>query len=98
MASGFGFTGGVSRCFTEWQTFLSCYTANSTDHPSECQLNAEDYFECLHHPKERTRVKEVKVKYLESLKKEAGGKEEKEGLVRVKADLVEGLGLIPEKK
>ncbi|KAM6503250.1 hypothetical protein JOM56_000193 [Amanita muscaria] len=50
MASGFGFTGGRSRCFTHWQEFQKCYI--QSDKPTECRPLADDYLECLHRPKE----------------------------------------------
>ncbi|KAI3618534.1 hypothetical protein CBS9595_002897 [Malassezia furfur] len=50
MASGFGFNGGPSRCFSFWQDFRKCYvTAESA---GECMPQKDDYLECLHHTKE----------------------------------------------
>merc|ERR1711939_336169 len=31
MASGYGLTGGVSRCFPFWQEYMSCYVINQND-------------------------------------------------------------------
>ncbi|KAG6299260.1 hypothetical protein E4U09_008300 [Claviceps aff. purpurea] len=60
MASGYGFHGGVGRCFPFWQEVLACYVVNaSPDDPSgakKCAPAAEDYYECLHHRKEFARA------------------------------------------
>jgi len=55
MASGFGYTGGRSRCFPFWQEFAKCYA--QADFPSQCILQKEDYVECLHHTQEKARAK-----------------------------------------
>ncbi|KAK9759839.1 hypothetical protein K7432_016723 [Basidiobolus ranarum] len=57
MASGFGFNGGRNRCFNLWQEFSKCYVMS--DNPSECILQQEDYFECLHHTKEIARANTI---------------------------------------
>ncbi|WFD41410.1 hypothetical protein MPSI1_000037 [Malassezia psittaci] len=57
MASGFGFNGGPSRCFSFWQDFRKCYvTAESA---GDCMPQKDDYLECLHHTKE-VRVSSLK--------------------------------------
>ncbi|KAJ2902310.1 hypothetical protein MKZ38_000700 [Zalerion maritima] len=60
MASGYGLTGGPSRCFPFWQEVLGCYVVNSSsDNPrgaSKCSPVLDDYYECLHHKKERARA------------------------------------------
>ncbi|KAF9447741.1 hypothetical protein P691DRAFT_775902 [Macrolepiota fuliginosa MF-IS2] len=62
MASGFGFSGGRSRCFTYWQEFQKCYAG--TDDPKSCATQYFDYFECLHHPKELARAKAIEQEFL----------------------------------
>ncbi|KAG6841553.1 hypothetical protein C0991_009588 [Blastosporella zonata] len=62
MASGFGYNGGRSRCFTYWQEFSKCYA--QTDHPVACRPQSEDYLECLHGKKELDRGKEVKAELI----------------------------------
>ncbi|ODV59923.1 uncharacterized protein ASCRUDRAFT_18070, partial [Ascoidea rubescens DSM 1968] len=63
-SSGFGLRGGTGRCFGEWQRFMECYTNAGTTKPSQCQPNADDYFECLHHSKEKARTLAIKTEYL----------------------------------
>ncbi|KAG6907655.1 hypothetical protein DXG01_007859 [Tephrocybe rancida] len=58
MASGFGYNGGRSRCFTYWQEFSKCYA--QTDNPVACRPQSDDYLECLHGTKELARAKQVK--------------------------------------
>ncbi|TVY80520.1 NADH dehydrogenase [ubiquinone] iron-sulfur protein 5-B [Lachnellula suecica] len=56
MSSGYGLSGGQSRCFPFWQEVLACYVVNtSADDDSgkkKCAPILEDYYECLHHKKE----------------------------------------------
>ena len=52
MASGFGSRGSVGRCYSFWTDFSRCLASAET--PSDCKLQREDYFECLHHKKEFT--------------------------------------------
>ncbi|KIL64105.1 hypothetical protein M378DRAFT_163582 [Amanita muscaria Koide BX008] len=68
MASGFGFTGGRSRCFTHWQEFqlTQCYI--QSDKPTECRPLADDYLECLHRPKEIARAKAVQDEFIRKAK------------------------------
>ncbi|PWN23986.1 hypothetical protein BCV69DRAFT_236807, partial [Microstroma glucosiphilum] len=73
--SGFGFTGGRSRCFTFWQEFQKCYSV--ADHPSECVPQKDDYLECLHHGKEIARAKQVKEHYIHHEIKKAKEQREK---------------------
>ncbi|OAP59183.1 hypothetical protein AYL99_06481 [Fonsecaea erecta] len=60
MASGYGLTGGVSRCFPFWQEYMSCYVINQHDPAARakgvCAPRLEDYYECLHHKKEYART------------------------------------------
>ncbi|BFZ63787.1 hypothetical protein YB2330_004919 [Saitoella coloradoensis] len=50
MASGYGMTGGRSRCFPFWQDYLACNA--QSEKVGECTLAMQDYMECLHHTKE----------------------------------------------
>ncbi|KAL1948864.1 hypothetical protein VTO73DRAFT_10670 [Trametes versicolor] len=65
MASGFGYNGGVSRCFAYWQEF------SKTDVPSKCTAQVEDYLECLHHTKEIARAKAVKAEFIRKAEHQA---------------------------
>jgi NADH dehydrogenase (ubiquinone) Fe-S protein 5 len=47
---GVGYDGGRPRCFHFFQEYLKCYTQN--DHHRACQLEYEDYDECIFHKKE----------------------------------------------
>lgn len=57
MASGLGVYGGRGRCHAFWVDFSECMA--KAEVPSECQLMREDYFECLHHRKEFTRMNTI---------------------------------------
>ena len=50
MASGYGLTGNVGRCYGAFMDFSEC--VSKADVPSDCFKLREDYFECLHHRKE----------------------------------------------
>lgn len=50
MASGFGTTGQVGRCYPLWMDFSKCLA--DADSRSACAAFREDYLECLHHRKE----------------------------------------------
>ncbi|KAI4275092.1 MAG: hypothetical protein LQ337_003464 [Flavoplaca oasis] len=67
MASGYGLAGGPSRCFPFWQELLACYVVNTnTDDVTgakKCVPALEDYYECLHHRKERARAIELQRAY-----------------------------------
>ncbi|ORY82891.1 hypothetical protein BCR35DRAFT_290647 [Leucosporidium creatinivorum] len=90
MASGFGYTGGRSRCFPYWQDFQKCYA--SADTPSQCTLPKEDYLECLHHTKEVSRALTIKSQYLTKTAHELEAKR-KEAEVAVESGIM-GLGLL----
>ncbi|TKA66748.1 hypothetical protein B0A55_10239 [Friedmanniomyces simplex] len=67
MASGFGLSGGPSRCFPFWQEVLACYVVN-TDADSDsgkhkCRPVLDDYYECLHHKKEAAKVSALQAAY-----------------------------------
>ena len=52
MVSGHGFKGyGRGRCYTLWQDFMACITKHHSYGAGICQLEREDYIECLHHGK-----------------------------------------------
>ncbi|KAL8641513.1 MAG: hypothetical protein Q9228_001690 [Teloschistes exilis] len=67
MASGFGLNGGPSRCFPFWQELLACYVVNTNSEDisgaKKCVPALEDYYECLHHRKERARAVEMQRAY-----------------------------------
>ncbi|KAL8705600.1 MAG: hypothetical protein Q9201_001287 [Fulgogasparrea decipioides] len=67
MSSGYGLAGGPSRCFPFWQELLACYVVNTnTDDVTgakKCVPALEDYYECLHHRKEKARVIEMQRAY-----------------------------------
>ncbi|KAH8663536.1 hypothetical protein BGZ60DRAFT_490222 [Tricladium varicosporioides] len=67
MSSGFGLSGGQSRCFPFWQEMLACYVVNTnTEDDSgkkKCAPMLEDYYECLHHKKEASRVRSLQTAY-----------------------------------
>ncbi|KAG6860498.1 hypothetical protein C0995_010484 [Termitomyces sp. Mi166 len=88
--SGFGYTGGRSRCFTYWQEFSRCYA--QTDNPAACRPQSEDYLECLHGTKEVARAKQVKA---ELLRKAQAAVREGQKAADISADGgIVGLGLI----
>ncbi|TFK32330.1 hypothetical protein BDQ12DRAFT_728754 [Crucibulum laeve] len=94
MASGFGYTGGRSRCFTYWQEFSKCYA--QTDAPSECRPQVNDYLECLHHPQEIARAKVVEK---ELIRKAQSAATEGRKAADILADgAVVGVGLIKRSK
>ncbi|KAJ7515700.1 hypothetical protein O6H91_22G024200 [Diphasiastrum complanatum] len=57
MASGFGLHGGKGRCFDVWMDFSECISRCTM--PAECALLRDDYFECLHHRKEFSRLNAI---------------------------------------
>ncbi|KAL8753264.1 MAG: hypothetical protein Q9184_005472 [Pyrenodesmia sp. 2 TL-2023] len=61
---------GPSRCFPFWQELLACYVVNTnTEDVSgaiKCVPVLEDYYECLHHRKEKARVAELQRAYRRS--------------------------------
>ncbi|KAI6029719.1 hypothetical protein PISMIDRAFT_681491 [Pisolithus microcarpus 441] len=69
MASGFGYTGGRSRCFVYWQEFSKCYS--QADAPSQCRVQADDYLECLHHTKEIERAKAIRAEFIKQAEHQA---------------------------
>ncbi|GLB42157.1 putative NADH dehydrogenase (ubiquinone) Fe-S protein 5 [Lyophyllum shimeji] len=94
MASGFGYTGGRSRCFVFWQEFAKCYA--QTDDPAACRPQSEDYLECLHHKKEFERAKAVQDEFIR--KAEAQAREGQKAADLVANGVIVGLGLIQRTK
>ncbi|TLS31170.1 hypothetical protein PpBr36_02419 [Pyricularia pennisetigena] len=56
-----------SRCFPFWQELLACYVVNTSGEDDsgkkKCAPALEDYYECLHHKKERARVEALQLAY-----------------------------------
>ncbi|KAL0959880.1 hypothetical protein HGRIS_011549 [Hohenbuehelia grisea] len=90
MASGFGFSGGTSRCFAYWQEFSKCYAQASN--PTECRPQSEDYLECLHRPKEIARAKAVRDEYVRQMEHKA--KEDSSAADSLAAGTIVGVGII----
>ncbi|KAG6829576.1 hypothetical protein H0H87_001945 [Tephrocybe sp. NHM501043] len=90
MASGFGYSGGRSRCFVYWQEFSKCYA--QTDNPVVCRPQSDDYLECLHGKKELARAKEVKEELIRQA--QASVKEGQKAADIAAAGGVVGVGLI----
>ncbi|KAG9234001.1 hypothetical protein BJ875DRAFT_28269 [Amylocarpus encephaloides] len=67
MSSGYGLNGGPSRCFPFWQEVLACYVVNTSSEDDsgkkKCVPVLEDYYECLHHKKEASRVRALQTAY-----------------------------------
>ncbi|CAG8983798.1 hypothetical protein HYALB_00006764 [Hymenoscyphus albidus] len=67
MASGYGYNGGTSRCFPFWQEVLACYVVNTNSEDDsgkkKCVPVLEDYYECLHHKKEASRIRALQIAY-----------------------------------
>ena len=54
MVHGYGKNGGRGRCYIFWNDLLTCVRhaeSANIDHVKECELQREDYLECLHHKK-----------------------------------------------
>ncbi|GAA6060854.1 hypothetical protein JCM10212_006234 [Sporobolomyces blumeae] len=91
MASGFGYTGGRSRCFPFWQDFQKCYAGADT--PQQCVLQKEDYLECLHHTKEVSRALKIKTEYLTRTAVELEKKRQEHAQSQYETGIM-GLGLL----
>ncbi|GBG91400.1 hypothetical protein CBR_g52287 [Chara braunii] len=72
MASGFGVTGGMGRCYPFWMDFSECMS--QCEEPAQCLKLREDYFECLHHHKEFSRINAINKEKLRQLKEAKEGK------------------------
>ncbi|KAK2461172.1 hypothetical protein APHAL10511_006699 [Amanita phalloides] len=90
MASGFGYTGGRSRCFTFWQEFQDCYI--KSDNPVECRPLSGDYLECLHRSKETARAKAIQDEFIR--KAQAAAKEGRKAADVLAEGTIVGVGLI----
>ncbi|CAO1629291.1 unnamed protein product [Sympodiomycopsis kandeliae] len=90
MASGYGYNGGTSRCFTFWREFQACYV--QADTPGDCVNQKEDYLECLHHGKEMQRAEKLRQHYVAQEHKKAKEQREK-GELRATGGIL-SLGLI----
>ncbi|KAI5309588.1 hypothetical protein KEM55_002883 [Ascosphaera atra] len=69
-----------SRCYPFWQELLSCYVINSADGvegKQKCLGATEDYYECLHHGKEQSRMKAMEIAYRKSEAQQAKESAEK---------------------
>ncbi|CAG8674839.1 14034_t:CDS:2, partial [Gigaspora rosea] len=66
-SSGYGIAGGRGRCFVFWQEFRKCYAM--ADRPQDCALQLDDYFECLHHTKEKARARKIKAEEVKQIEK-----------------------------
>ncbi|GJJ14958.1 hypothetical protein Clacol_009228 [Clathrus columnatus] len=94
MASGFGWHGNRSRCFTHWQEFAKCYAG--TDRPAECMPAAEDYLECLHHTKEKKRAQIIQAQFAKVAEERA---KDSRKAAEITADgVIVGLGLMSKDK
>ncbi|KAJ3570566.1 hypothetical protein NP233_g4317 [Leucocoprinus birnbaumii] len=92
MASGFAYSGGRPRCFAYWQDFQKCYAG--TDDPKGCMNQYFDYFECLHHTKEKARAKTVEEQFLR--KAQAVAKEGRKAADVLADGAIVGLGIIQQ--
>eukprot|EP00545_Synedropsis_sp_CCMP1620_P006601 CAMPEP_0119003236 /NCGR_PEP_ID=MMETSP1176-20130426/443_1 /TAXON_ID=265551 /ORGANISM="Synedropsis recta cf, Strain CCMP1620" /LENGTH=78 /DNA_ID=CAMNT_0006954815 /DNA_START=64 /DNA_END=300 /DNA_ORIENTATION=+ len=59
MSSGFGLKGNLGRCYPFFADYKDCLQNRENDTVSVCLYEKEDYFECLHHKKEFSRVKQI---------------------------------------
>ncbi|GFZ44799.1 hypothetical protein JCM24511_02525 [Saitozyma sp. JCM 24511] len=92
MASGFGYTGGRTRCFPFWQEFSKCYA--QADSPQDCVAQKEDYLECLHRTKEIARAKEVKSHFLQKTAHEEH--DARKAAEKAATGVIVSLGLVKE--
>ncbi|ODN75519.1 hypothetical protein L202_06645 [Cryptococcus amylolentus CBS 6039] len=90
MASGFGYTGGRTRCFPFWQEFSKCYA--NADKPTDCIAPKDDYLECLHNTKEIARAKEVKAHFIQ--KELHSGSDARKAAEKAATGVVVSLGLV----
>ncbi|RSH86168.1 uncharacterized protein EHS24_004399 [Apiotrichum porosum] len=106
MASGFGYTGGRTRCFAFWQEFskvggagmykptnsVQCYA--SAEGPNDCIAQKEDYLECLHRTKEIARAKEIKTHFVQTQARE--GADARKAAEKAATGVIVNLGLVEE--
>ncbi|WVN86006.1 uncharacterized protein L203_101164 [Cryptococcus depauperatus CBS 7841] len=92
MASGFGYTGGRTRCFPFWQEFSKCYA--NAEKPSDCIAPKDDYLECLHHHKEIARAKEVRSHFVQ--KEFSEGQDARKAAEKAATGVIVSLGLVQD--
>ncbi|KAK9240479.1 hypothetical protein V1525DRAFT_385487 [Lipomyces kononenkoae] len=70
MSSGFGLTGGKSRCYSLWVDLAQCESEfkSGAIERSACQTKLADFIECLDHKRERARLEEIREQVLEKNK------------------------------
>jgi len=90
MASGFGYTGGRSKCFTFWNQFQQCYI--QSENPKECRPLSDDYLECLHKTKEVAHAKAVQDEFIR--RAEAAATEGRKAADILAEGAIVGVGLI----
>ncbi|ORZ38132.1 hypothetical protein BCR44DRAFT_42605 [Catenaria anguillulae PL171] len=80
MASGFGLSGGRSRCFAFYQDLQKCFLTSEDPH-TQCAPVKADYLECLHHRKEFARAQIIahKANQVRAAERAEQAKLEKEG-------------------
>uniref|UniRef100_A0A1X7V8E7 NADH dehydrogenase [ubiquinone] iron-sulfur protein 5 n=1 Tax=Amphimedon queenslandica TaxID=400682 RepID=A0A1X7V8E7_AMPQE len=64
MVSGRGLNGGRGRCYSFWDDYMKCMKAiggggKKLPPMDSCQLEKEDYLECLHHRKIAMRMQVI---------------------------------------
>ncbi|WWD22859.1 hypothetical protein CI109_107354 [Kwoniella shandongensis] len=94
MASGFGYTGGRTRCFPFWQEFSKCYA--NAEKPSDCVAPKEDYMECLHKTKEIARAKEIKSHFIQ--KELHAGADARKVAEKAATGVIVSLGLVNDEE
>ncbi|PWN38726.1 hypothetical protein IE81DRAFT_281644, partial [Ceraceosorus guamensis] len=83
---------GPSRCYANWQEFMSCYA--SADTPTQCIRPRDDYLECLHHTKEMARAKTIREHWIQRQAHDAK-KAREAGEVRATGSIM-SLGLVEQ--
>ncbi|KAK9328656.1 NADH:ubiquinone oxidoreductase 11.5kD subunit [Lipomyces starkeyi] len=70
MSSGFGLTGGKSRCYNLWVDLAQCESEfkSGAIERSACQTKLADFVECLDHKRERARLEEIREEILQKNK------------------------------
>ncbi|KAK6904968.1 hypothetical protein V866_004175 [Kwoniella sp. B9012] len=94
MASGFGYTGGRTRCFPLWQEFSKCYA--SAEKPVDCVAQKDDYMECLHHTKEIARAKEIKSHFVQTQISQSS--DARKAAEKAATGVIVSLGLVKEEE
>ncbi|EAL18728.1 hypothetical protein CNBI3140 [Cryptococcus deneoformans B-3501A] len=92
MASGFGYSGGRTRCFPFWQEFSKCYA--NAEKPSDCVAPKDDYMECLHNTKEIARAKQVKSHFVQKELQESH--DSRKAAEKAATGVIVSLGLVEE--